>query len=161
MISAPSFRGAAPVGQLYELPPLEMTVIVYLRMWCDGGQGRERVRQGFILAFGSKVGAIHNATFSSFVLVLIHRSRRKIMWHQESCQCFGGDESAVANMVAAAAAGDMEEALLLAAHLVPAEVAKELMKPAEEVGLAFDQMLKQFNEKLTPTHRTPKSKSKH
>jgi len=80
------------------------------------------------------------------------------MRHQETCQCFGGDESAVANMVAAAAAGDMEEALLLAGHLVPAEVAKELMKPAEEIGLAFDRMLMQFHEKFTSTHKTPKSR---
>ncbi len=106
MISAPSSRGATPVGKLHELPPLEMTVIIYLRMWCDGGLRREQIRRDFILAFGQTVGSRHSASFSSFMLVLIHKSRRKTMRHQETCQCFGGDESAVANMVAAAAAGD-------------------------------------------------------
>ncbi|KAB7615198.1 hypothetical protein F9L33_00045 [Amylibacter sp. SFDW26] len=158
MISPIQSRGAAPVGHIDELPPLEMTAIVYLRMWCEGGSSREQVHDDFILAFGHSIGSTHSATFSSFMLLLIHKSRRKIMRHQACCQCFGGDESAVANMIAAAAAGDIEDALLLASHLVPSKTAQELVKSAEEIGLAFDQMLGQFHTKFMPTHKIPKSK---
>ncbi len=158
MISNQGTRGSAPVGHIDELPPLEMTAIVYLRMWCEGGLSRQQVRDDFILAFGHSMGSVHSATFSSFMLLLIHKSRRKIMRHKSSCQCFGGDESAIANMIAAAAVGDIDDALLLASHLVPSETAQELIQPAEEIGLAFDQMLGQFHTKFMPTHKTPKSK---
>ncbi len=158
MISHSKSRGAAPIGYIDELPPLEMTSIVYLRMWCGGGASREQVRDDFILAFGQSVGSMHSATFSSFMLLLIHKARRKIMRHQTHCQCYGGDESAVANMIAAAAAGDTEDALLLASHLMPSEAAQELVNSAEEIGLAFDHMLGQMHMKLMPTHKTPKSK---
>ena len=158
MMESRQYRGAAPVGHLDELPPLEMTTIVYLRMWCGGGASREQVRNDFILAFGYSTGSLHSATFSSFMMLLIHKSRRKIMRHQTHCQYFGGDESAVANMIAAAAAGDVDDALLLASHLVPADVVEELINPAEQIGLAFDQMLGQFHTKFMPTHKTPNSK---
>jgi len=156
MMPSPESRGAAPIGHLHELPPLEMMVIVYLRMWCEGGPSRDQVRKDFILALGQTTGSIYSATFASFLLVLIHKSRRNIMRHQAMCQCFGGDESAIANMIAAAAAGDVQEALLLASHLVPSKTAKELMKPAEEIGLAFDLMLKRSAGSFAPTHATSK-----
>jgi len=149
-------RGATPVGHIDELPPLEMTTILYLRLWCEGQLSREQVHDDFILAFGHSIGTQHSATFSSFMLTLVHKSRRSIMRHQTNCQCFGGDESAVANMIAAAAAGDRQDALLLASHLVPSNIAEDLVKPAEDIGLAFDQMLGQFHTKFMPTHKTPK-----
>lgn len=158
MISPQEARGAAPVGHLYELPPLEMMTIVYLRMWCEGGPSRVQVRKDFIRALGQTNGSIYSSVFSSLMLVLIHKSRRKIMRHQAACQCFGGDESAIANMIAAAAAGDVAEALMLASHLVPSKIAQELMKPAEEVGLAFDQMLGQTHYPDLQTHKMPKTK---
>lgn len=158
MISPQESRGAAPIGHMHELPPLEMMVIVYLRMWCEGGPSRVQMRKDFILALGQNVGSMHSSTFASFMLVLIHKSRRKIMRHQATCKCFGGDESAIANMIAAAAAGDIEEALLLASHLVPSKSAHELMQPAEEISLAFDQMLGQEHYQALLKHKTPKTK---
>ena len=151
-------RGAAPVGQLLELPPVEMTAIIYLRMWCEGGPSRIQVRRDFIMALGETDGKLHNSVFASFMLILMHKSRRKIMRHGINCQCFGGDESAVANMIAAAAAGDYDEAVLLAAHLVHAHTADELVKPAEEIGLVFNRMLGRFSDTVIQTHRPSKSK---
>ena len=36
-------RGAAPVGQLRELPVLELEAILLLGQWCDGDHGRIRI----------------------------------------------------------------------------------------------------------------------
>jgi len=146
MISPQESRGAAPIGHMHELPPLEMLVIVYLRMWCEGGPSRVQMRKNFILALGQNVVSLHSSTFASFMLVLIHKSRRNIMRHQATCKCFGGDES------------DIEEALLFTSHLVPSKTAHELMQPAEEVGLAFDQMLGQEHYQALLKHKTPKTK---
>ena len=46
MTSAPQRPGAAPVGHLLDLPPLERQVILYLRLWCDGPAGRTEVLAG-------------------------------------------------------------------------------------------------------------------
>jgi hypothetical protein len=55
--------------------------------------------------------------------------------HDIACPCVGGDEYALARFVALAAEGDREDAVLLAALLVRADVALCLAPLAEEVGL--------------------------
>ena len=138
------FRGAAPVGVLSELPPVELAAIVYFRMACASPETRDQLSQDFALAFGAVQGEFYEAMVAEFVHVLVHKSRRKIMRHEPNCKCFGGDESAIANIIAAAAAGDREEAQMLASNLVPCEVARQLVQPAEDIGLALHLMLERF-----------------
>ncbi len=131
MISPQVSRGAAPIGHMLELPPLEMMAIVYLHMWCEGGPSR--VRKDSILALGQTNGPIYSSEFLSLMLVLIHKSHRRIMRDQATLQCFGGDESSIANMIAAAA-GDIKAVLLL----------------------TFNQMLGQDHYQALQANKTPK-----
>ena len=45
-----TFRGAAPVGYLSELPPLELAAIVYFRMTCASQETRDQLSKDFALA---------------------------------------------------------------------------------------------------------------
>jgi hypothetical protein len=153
-----TFRGAAPVGYLSELPPLELAAIVYFRMTCASQETRDQLSKDFALAFGTEHGSIYEGLLADFVQVLAQKSRRRIMRHEPNCKCFGGDESAIANMIAAAAGGDREEAQLLAANLVPCEIANQLVGPAEDIGLALHLMLERFPNPVFSQSLYPRTK---
>jgi hypothetical protein len=152
------FRGGAPVGRIDELPAVEMAAIVYFRLWCEGEATQRQILSDFNITFGAEIGNTYYGLFSEFSNVLVMNARRKLMHHGSGCQCFGGDESAIANMIAAAAVGDQHEAALLASHLVPASDAKQLIGPAEVIGLAFSQMLERFPTPLMSKSKTPHTK---
>ena len=45
------FRGGAPVGQMDELPLLEMSAIVYFRMMASSVETRQALKKGFFVSF--------------------------------------------------------------------------------------------------------------
>jgi hypothetical protein len=152
------FRGAAPVGQLGELPVLEMSAIVYFRMLGTSIETRQQLHQDFQLAFGRDHGIYYAAQFEEFFTFLATKSRRKVMRHEIDCTCFGGDESAIANMIALAAIGDIQEAELLASNLVPCKDAKTLVAHAEAIGLALSLMLEKYPLPVLTQPSTPSTK---
>lgn len=152
------FRGAAPVGQLGELPVLEMSSIVYFRMMATSIETRRQLNKDFALAFGTENGIYYAAQFENFVTDLATKSRRKIMRHDVDCTCFGGDESAIANIISLAAMGDVEEAELLASNLLPCRIAKTLVATAEEIGLALNLMLDRFTLPVLTSPNNPSTK---
>lgn len=102
------------------------------------------LHRDFAQAFGAEHGKYYAYQFELFFNLLVKNSRRQIMRHDIDCTCFGGDESAVANIISLAARGDLEEAELLASNLMACKAAKKLIAPAEEVGLALHLMLERF-----------------
>lgn len=72
------------------------------------------------------------------------------MWHEPRCNCLGGDESAFAHMVAAAAAGDRDDAMALAMTMMPAAIAYEAVQTAEPLGLMIHAVARQVR-----SHRFP------
>ncbi|GGE59835.1 hypothetical protein GCM10011517_29270 [Actibacterium pelagium] len=62
------------------------------------------------------------------------------MRHELACQCLGADESCFANLIAEAAEGDPEDAMLIATLLVRADMAPCLAALARDVGLALKRM---------------------
>ena len=126
-------RGAAPVGLLQELPPVELAAIVYLRAWCDGGSARGMIARDFRLVMGDEAAAAVE-TFDALMGVLLTRARRPIMRHALDCRCFGGDESAFAHMIASAAGRDREDAVLFASTLVKGPATWSAVLMAEESG---------------------------
>ncbi len=133
---APS-RGGAPVGCLHELPPVELAAIVYLRAWCAGEADRQMVARDFRCVMGEDGGATALADFDALLSTLIGKARRPIMRHELACRCFGGDESAFANLVAAIAGGDRDDALLFAATLVTGAAAWEVVVLAQRLEEVF------------------------
>ncbi len=137
-MNAPSRHpGAAPVGQLAELPPLERRVIQCLRLWCDAPDGPELMRNELIRRHGRAAADRLAADFAELILTTSRHARRPLMGHAPDCPCAGGDECIFARFVALAAEGAREEAVLMAALIVRADLALTLAGLAETIGLGL------------------------
>jgi hypothetical protein len=154
-------RGAAPVGQLSELPHVELAAIVYLRAWCEGGPDREIIAKDFRLVMGDAAGLLASADFDALMATLLHKARRPVMRHGLGCKCFGGDESAFANMIAAAAGQDREEAMLFASILIKGDTAWAAVQKALQLGQVFLRLARMPDCAPAPTHATVPAPYRH
>lgn len=127
-------RGGAAVGMLADMPPLERGVVQLLRQWCDGEAGRIAVAEDFTAIFGPEQAAIEVNNLAHLIALMVQMGRRPLMRHHTQCACLGGDESAFAQMVAAATAGDREDAMAFALTMLPPDIAYEAVQIAEHVG---------------------------
>ena len=152
-------RGAAPVGQLGDLPGIELAAIVYLRSWCDSGAARDIIARDFQLVFANPDAAAAAVTsFDHLMDVALRGARRPLMRHGLQCKCFGGDESAFANMVAAAVTGDREDAMLFASTLLSGPAAFEAVRLAGTLAPAFLRLARSVPAAPAPTHTTASSR---
>ena len=117
MSAHPRAPGAAAIGRLDELPPLERRVIRCLRLWCAGAGGEGR--------------------FDELMQMAARHARRPLLAHAPDCPCAGADECVFARFVALAAEGAREDAILMAVLMVRADVACGLAGLAETVGLGL------------------------
>ncbi|OYU41236.1 MAG: hypothetical protein CFE33_04060 [Pseudorhodobacter sp. PARRP1] len=127
-------RGAAAVGMLADMPPLERGVVQLLRQWCDGEAGRIAIAEDFTAIFGAERAAHEVNALAHLITLMVQMGRRPMMRHHTQCACLGGDESAFAQMVAAAAAGDRDDAMAFALTMLPPDVAYEAVQVAGHVG---------------------------
>jgi hypothetical protein len=134
MSAEPRHPGATPVGRLSELPPLEREVIRCLRLWCAGPDGPKAVSRALVARHGEG-GVGLAADFGELVHTMAGHSRRPLVGHAPDCPCAGADECVFARFVALAAEGAREDAVLMAALMVRADVALCLATRAEAVGL--------------------------
>lgn len=130
-------RGAAPVGHLCELPALEKTAVFYFRAWCAGEPDRGVIAMDLRLVMGEIAGDEAADDLNALMTALTRHARRPIMHHALDCGCLGGDESAFANMIAAAAVQDVDDALLFAAALTRGHAAYPVVQLAQRLALAF------------------------
>lgn len=130
-------RGGAAVGLLAELPAPERAAILAFRRWCDSTSGREAVANDFSRAFSAGRAAQEVIVFADLMGLMLAAPRRPIMRHAVSCACFGGDEAAFAYMIAAATAGDQEEAMAFALILMQPNAAWQAVYLAHDFGLAL------------------------
>lgn len=128
-------RGAAPVGVVADLPVLEQGAVLLMRHWCDSPAGRGAVTEDFITTLGPDRAGDAVAALDHLITLLVHHGRRPFMRHDIRCTCLGGDESAFALLVAAAMAGEREDAMALALTMLPADLAFEAVQTAEPLGL--------------------------
>ena len=159
-MSAPQpSRGAAPVGVLAELPPLETGAVRAFRMWFSGPHGRADLWTRFAAAYGARPGRTRIGALDRCFMCMVEGARRPLMRHGLACNCLGGDEAAIAHFFAASAAGDREDAMLLATLLVRADMAAALVTLAEEIAPCLvclaEQMLRGH------AHPGPPSKMTH
>ncbi len=134
-------RGGAAVGMLADLPPLERGVVQLLRQWCDGEAGRIAVAENFTAIFGAEQAAIEVNNLAHLITLMVQMGRRPLMRHHTQCACLGGDESAFAQMVAAATAGDREDAMAFALTMLPPDISYEATQIAAHVGHAVLDMI--------------------
>ncbi len=131
----PRHSGAAPVGRLAELPPLEREVIRCLRLWCAGPEGPGAVSGALAARHGDAIGRGLAADFGELVATMAGHSRRPLLGHAPGCPCAGADECVFARFVALAAEGAREDAVLMAALMARADLALTLTARAEAIGL--------------------------
>ena len=130
-------RGGAPVGQLQELPLLELGAILLLRHWCDGETGRTRIAEDFAQSLTAPRTAETVNQLGHLVTLLTQHGRRPLMRHDVQCACFGGDEALFAHMIAAATAGDTEDAMAFALTLLTPDLAWDAVQTAAPLGRAI------------------------
>jgi hypothetical protein len=137
-MSAPSRNpGGAAVGMLDELPPLEQRVIRCLRLWCAGAEGQRALGDDLMRRHGAAAAEGIAANFTDLVVATVRNARRPLMGHSVDCPCAGSDECVFARFVALSAEGAREDAVLIAALLVRADLALGLVTLAEQVGLGM------------------------
>jgi hypothetical protein len=129
--------GGAPVARLDGLPPLERRVIRCLRLWCAGPDGERAVRWEIARDGGRGEDERLVARFGELLELTAGNARRPLLGHALDCPCAGSDECIFARFVALAAEGAREEAVLIAALLVRADIAICLTAAAEAVGLGL------------------------
>lgn len=130
-------RGGAPVGHLAELPDVERGAVLFLRKWCSGEAARTTIALDFARAFGAARGSDLAMAQDDLMHLVLGQARRPLMRHADGCACLGGDESAFAQMVAAAASGDAEDAALFALTLIAGGAVPQTIALAELLGLAY------------------------
>ena len=130
-----------PTAWLRQLEDLNACCVIYLRLWCDGPDGRAAVRRDLDNALGPRRASTAIEAFETLIALLSQHQRRKLMRHAVSCPCLGADEAYFAHFVATAATGEREDALWMAMVLVRPETAMHLTAAASAFGLRIAQML--------------------
>lgn len=143
-------RGGAPVGMIAELPILERGAVLLMRQWCEGEAGRIAVTEDFTRSLGEARGASAVNCLGHLIALLVNHGLRPFMRHDLRCACFGCDESTFAHMIAAASAGDREEAMAFALTMMPAAIAYEAVQIAEPLGLLIHAMARQLRGQPMP-----------
>ena len=135
-MTAPArYPGAAPVGRLAELPPLERRVIRCMRLWCDEPQAPRRLEAELAPRWGTASAEAIATDFGDLMLAFTRHARRPMLRHDVDCPCAGADECVFARFVALAAEGAWEDAVLMAALMVRPDMALPLATLAEAIGL--------------------------
>lgn len=156
----PQSRGGAPVGYLSELPPVEMAAIQYLRLWFSGKQ--DRIWRDFHNGLCQKDAKAAMVSFETLMDIVENHSRRPLLRHSEKCECFGGDECAFAQFVAAASSGNEHDAITFGLHLFKGIRAYRVLKTAAHCGKMFSCMADLDMAQITglspiPTHPMPET----
>lgn len=152
MTAVPAFRGAVPVGHLSELGALEAGAVCAFRLWFDSEETRETFQQDMAMLLGRAAGRRASQSMHDLCSLCVNYGRRPLMRHGLDCACVGADEACFANLIAAAAEGSREDAMLLASLIVRPDMAPAMARLGEEVGLALKRALIAQPTMFTPTH---------
>ncbi|MCA8880439.1 MAG: hypothetical protein KDA73_10895 [Rhodobacteraceae bacterium] len=128
-------RGGMPVGGLADLPALEFRAVRCLRLWCDGPDGWTRMQAEMADLVGPCRACRLGEAFDLTCRLMLEFCHRPLVRHEVDCPCLGADEATFAHLVRLAGLGDREEAMLLATHLVRADMAPIVVSHAARVGL--------------------------
>ena len=116
---AAAHHGGAAIAALDALPLPQACAVRLLRTWCD------------------EPGAASPPGFDELARLLVHEGRRPLLRHHAACACVGSDEAVFALLLSVAATGEREDAMMLAALLVPADRMGLAAHLAQVAGLAI------------------------
>ena len=153
-----SHRGGATVGVLSELPPIEATAVRHLRQWFDSPETRLEMRDDVISHLGPELTNVALQTFGQLCMLCVQHGRRPLIRHGVQCACLGADENCFANMIAAAADGQVDDTMLFVSLIVRPSMARALLPLASEFGFLLRQMTSAMP---PPLPRRPDSTTLH
>lgn len=133
-------RGGTPVGTLDNLPSSEARLIRMFRGWCDGADSQAAIWHDLAAALGPGAARSALASLEHLLRLFAEGGRRPLMRHHGACRCVGSDEAVFARLVALAAGGEREEAMLLASHLLRADLLPAAVALAQTLGLHLVRM---------------------
>ncbi|MFS4582510.1 hypothetical protein [Phaeobacter sp. C3_T13_0] len=133
-------RGGATVGLLTDLPALEATAVRHLRHWFSGAETRIALQHELQTSLGPVLGRQAYENFGRLCNFCVSEGRRPLVRHGMTCTCLGADENCFANLVAAAAHGEYEDATLFAALIVQPAKAQRAAVLAAKIGMVLDKM---------------------
>lgn len=154
-------RGAAAVGRLSELDPVEAGAVLYMRLCWNDPDALERMTEDFTTLIGGAAGRNAARGFHQLSQLCHGHARRPLCPHALNCPCLGGDEACFARMVASAAEGAREEALMMALLLVRADVAPLITGLAQDAGLALRRMTLHGSAEPVVAHTPPLGQRLH
>ncbi len=133
--------GLQTAARLSQLDDLEACVVIYLRLWCSGAEGRCAMRADLAHGLGEARAITATAAFSELVDLVTCHPQRTLHRYPLQSSCLHPDETCFAHFVASAASDDREDALWMAMLLVQADLAPQLTAAAGAFGLRIRQML--------------------
>lgn len=133
-------RGAAAVGRITELDPVEAGAVLYMRLCASAPDALDRMTDNFISLLGAEAGHRAATQLHRLIELCNGHARRPLCPHALGCTCLGGDEACFARMVASAAEGAGEDALMMALLLVRADIAPVISGLAQDAGLSLRRM---------------------
>lgn len=155
-------RGAASVGRLADLDPIEAGAVLYLRLCWDNPDALAAVARDFTPLLGSSAGTLAARGFVQLAALCQSHARRPLCPHALTCSCLGGDEACFARLVSSAGEGAREDALMMAMLLVRADLAPMVAGLAQDAGLALQRMtLRAKNQPEAPVTHRPTGKTLH
>jgi hypothetical protein len=137
MSAQPRNPGAAAIARLSELPPLERRVIRCLRLWSAAPDGVGALRRELAPRHGAAAAEALVDDLAALIGTTVRHARRPLLAHAPDCPCAGADECVFARFVALAAEGAREDAVLIAALMVRADLALCVAGLAETIGLGL------------------------
>lgn len=134
MLDNHQVRGGAAIGILNTLEAWESCVVLNLRLWCDGPDGRAQVWAEYRKSLPGTEAKGQCAAFESLVRTITELAPRTLIRHDVSCSCFGADEGVFLHLIRTASAGHLNDAALIASLLVGPAQAEKIALLAGQVG---------------------------
>lgn len=129
----PSIR-SAPIGLVQELPTIEAGAVIYFRLWCAGPEARGRIRADLYRALGPTLAESAFLALENLCETCTRLCRRPLARHDVRCEFLCSDEACFGRLVAEAAQGEREDALMMATLMVRADVAPIVVALGAEFG---------------------------
>lgn len=139
-------RGGAAVAALSQLDAWEASLVVNLRLWCEGPAGQMHIRNDLDRTLSAQEAERVWSDFDQLVRRIVAHASRPMVRHDVNCNCVGSDECVFAHLVRTASDGHLNDAALIATLLVGPAHAEHIAVLAGEVGSYVRKIQAQPNE---------------
>ncbi|MEX0369565.1 MAG: hypothetical protein AB3N09_02980 [Tateyamaria sp.] len=127
-------RGGAALAVLNRMDAWEAQLVLNLRLWCEGAQGRALAQRDYSAALSPVEADQAWSIFDRLVVKVLATSARPLVRHEVGCNCVGSDECIFLHLVRTASDGHLNDAALIATLLSGPAHAEHIALLAGDVG---------------------------